>query len=249
VRYFSSITSTNDEALDWAAQGASNNSLVVADTQTRGRGRFNRQWITQPGAALAFSMILQARPAELEQAQLFSPLAALAICMALEEDFSLQPQIKWPNDILLNSQKTAGILVESIWNSPQSASIVIGVGINIAPSSVPAAEELLFPATCVETVLGKSIDRQILLVSVLKKITLLRSQLGKDEFINNWQKRLAFLGQWVKIEKADRPDFIGRLQGIDRQGNLHLQTEVGDEVAISVGEVHLRPLSSHRQQE
>ena len=113
LRWFDSIGSTNDEALAWAAAGADDLSIVIADEQTQGRGRLNRRWFTPKGSALAFSLIL--RPAASAHLSRTVGLAALSIaesCLNL----GLAPRIKWPNDILLNGRKTAGILVESGWS-------------------------------------------------------------------------------------------------------------------------------------
>ena len=106
-RYYESATSTNDLALDWAASGAPDGALIVADTQTAGRGRLSRRWITPPGSALAFSLVLRPTAQELAKPALFSPLGGLALSIALESLFDLHPAIKWPNDVLLNGQKTA----------------------------------------------------------------------------------------------------------------------------------------------
>src|SRR5512133_1733408 len=93
IRSFQVIGSTNDEALAWAAAGAEDGCLVFADEQTQGRGRLNRHWITRPGAALAFSVILRPRPEEMDRVGFFSPLGALAISQALEMSLGLSPQI------------------------------------------------------------------------------------------------------------------------------------------------------------
>ena len=115
IRYFETIGSTNDEALAWIQAGSQDGCLVIADQQTQGRGRLNRRWITHPGAALAFSLILQPTAGEIDRLEFFSPLGALAICQAMEELYGLNPQIKWPNDVLLQGRKIAGILVETAW--------------------------------------------------------------------------------------------------------------------------------------
>ena len=112
LRYFDAAGSTNDIALQWIESGAEDFSLVVADQQTAGRGRMQRKWVTNPGAALAFSLILHLTPEEISLAGLIPFMAGAAVSSALEQLYSLTPQIKWPNDILLKKKKTAGILVE-----------------------------------------------------------------------------------------------------------------------------------------
>ena len=145
LRYYDVTGSTNDQALAWADSGARDGSLVIADVQTAGRGRTGRKWITIPGGGLAFSLILL--PTEDEQSffSLFSPLGALGISQALIDDYHLPTLIKYPNDILLNRQKTAGILVEANWLGEKPQCLVIGIGLNIAPASVPPPDQLLFP--------------------------------------------------------------------------------------------------------
>src|SRR5688572_5009269 len=112
LRYFDSIGSTNDEALAWAASNAEDLSIVIADEQTRGRGRLHRTWHTPKGSALAVSLILRPDKSTSPHLSRIVGLAALSIFDAMLT-FGLTPQIKWPNDILLNRKKIAGILVES----------------------------------------------------------------------------------------------------------------------------------------
>jgi BirA family transcriptional regulator, biotin operon repressor / biotin---[acetyl-CoA-carboxylase] ligase len=248
IRYFDTIGSTNDEALAWTAAGAEDGCLVIADQQTKGRGRFQRRWITHPGAALAFSMILHPTPDEMNQVGFFSPLGALAICQALEEKLGLAAQIKWPNDVILARKKAAGILVEAAWMGDQLQGIVIGIGLNIAAEAVPPANELLFPAISVEEALGpaakrKPVDREDLLRSILQGIFTWRSRLAEESFHHAWEERLAFREEWVRIEEAGDEEsgpISGQITGIDPKGNLLLRNSVGKTVAVVVGDVHLR---------
>ena len=154
LRYFDSIGSTNDEALAWAAAGARDLSIVIADEQTQGRGRLDRKWFTPKGSGLAFSLIL--RPSATLRPHLSRTvgLAALSIAESCS-GLGLAPRIKWPNDILLNGKKTAGILIETVWSGDDVDSLVIGMGINVHKASVPPAELLQFPATSLEDELGE----------------------------------------------------------------------------------------------
>ena len=169
VRYFSSIGSTNDEALNWSEQHAADLSLVVADEQTAGRGRSGRKWFTPAGCALAFSLILSPTPDELSYPARITALGALALVDTLQNQ-GLRPLIKWPNDVLIHDRKVAGILVESRWSGASPDCFVLGMGVNIRAGSVPPKEEVPFPATCVEGELGKSIDRTQLLLVVLSHL-------------------------------------------------------------------------------
>lgn len=241
IQYFDTISSTNDVAMQWIETGAPDLSIVVADQQTHGRGRLDRKWITNPGCALAFSLILTPSKAEKANIALFSPLVALALALTLEEKYGLKPQIKWPNDILINKKKISGILVEANWTGLAIAGVVIGIGINIAPSSIPPPEQLLFPATCVEAEIGSPVDRFDLLRTYLNSFRNLRSSLGTEKFFQQWEQRLAFRNKQVRIEATGRGTIFGVLKGITKTGNLLLQKNTGELVEIEIGDVHLRP--------
>lgn len=244
LRYADVTGSTNDEALQWLVDGAADGCLVVADQQTSGRGRFNRRWITRPGSALAFSLILV--PTAEEQAYMtrFSPLGALATCQALEEILSLSPQIKWPNDVLLNGRKASGILVEAAVQGEGFLGVVIGIGINVSPDSVPPDAEVMFPATSVEQAAGYSIDRWDLLQAILQRIFDWRKQIASSAFQQAWEDRLAFRGQTVIVREVagEGSPLTGEVIGLDTAGNLLLRNANGEMIPVQVGDVHLRPV-------
>lgn len=241
IRAFDQIGSTNDEAVRWASEGAADGCLVVADTQTQGRGRFQRRWVTQPGAALAFTLIVRPTPAEMANLGLFSPLGALSIAQALETRYGLGPQIKWPNDVLLERRKVAGILVESVLVGEEVQSIVVGIGINVSSAAVPPPSDLLFPATSVEDVARRAVDRYELLGEVLRQTFQWRARLEPVTFTQAWSQRLAFRDEWVQITENGREPITGKVTGVDREGNLLLLGKNGETLTIVVGDLHLRP--------
>ncbi len=240
VRYLPVTGSTNADALAWAAAGAPDGCLVVADEQTAGRGRLDRRWYTPPGSALAFSLILRATPMERPHLGLFSPLAGLALWKTLLT-YGLPVKIKWPNDVLLNGRKTAGILAEADWTDANRPVVVLGLGVNVRPESVPPQNLLRFPATCVEVAFGGAVDRLTLLREVLSAFFALRPQLGSPEMLQIWQRALAFLGETVYIENEGQPVKWGVLLGVDATGALRLKPESGPELTIPAGDVSLRP--------
>lgn len=263
LRYFDTIGSTNAEAARWAQEGAPDLSLVIADEQTAGRGRHGRRWHTPPGAALAFSLVL--RPENLpgvnsqmvegnESQRTLSRLAglgALAVCDGLEDysghyDKHIHPIIKWPNDVLVNGRKLSGVLAESRWEGDRLDAAILGIGINVAPISIPSESELSFPATCVSEVLAKTVDRVQLLRLVLKALVNWRGQLLSEAFMMAWERRLAYVGQRVRIfmAVADHDDSLveGDILGLSQDGALRLQTPSGELLNLHSGEVHLRPV-------
>jgi BirA family biotin operon repressor/biotin-[acetyl-CoA-carboxylase] ligase len=241
IRYFDQTGSTNDEALAWADSGAPDGALVAADSQTAGRGRLARRWVTHPGAALACSLILRPHPWEIDRVGLFSPLGALAVAEALEKEFALQPRIKWPNDVLLDGRKVCGILLDASWLGDQLAALVIGIGVNVLAAAVPPPEELLFPATSVESALGRAVAREDLLRSVLASFFAWREKIASAEFLAAWDQRLAYRGERVEIEQAGAAPLTGTVLGVRDTGALRLRIASGDEILVIAGDVRLRP--------
>jgi BirA family biotin operon repressor/biotin-[acetyl-CoA-carboxylase] ligase len=243
VHYFAQIGSTNDYAQMLLEQGAPDGTLVVADAQIQGRGRLGRRWVTTSGAALAFSLALRPNLSEQEQLAFFSPLAGLAVCKTLMDGYGLPAEVKWPNDVLLNRRKVCGVLVEAVWLGSHLQGVVVGIGINVTLPSVPPDCEVLFPATCVEQVLGRPLEREALLAAILRQFFALRPSLGSVAFRQDWQARLAFRGQGVRVDLPGTEQALtGQVIGIDEQGNLRLRTPSGEEVCVTVGDVRLRPL-------
>lgn len=240
IHYFDSVGSTNNEALAWATSGARDMSLVLADEQTEGRGRLDRKWFTPRGTALAFSLILRPTLAEKPYLTRIVGLAALAVVDALRTR-GLVAQIKWPNDVLLNGRKVAGILVESVWSGEEIDCVVIGIGLNVFKGAVPSDDVLFFPATSLEQSLGPEVQRENILHDILAGIIALRPHLGSDSFMASWDKALAFRGDPVQVEQADGDWITGRLLGLEPDGSLKLADEAGKPTTVRFGDVRLRP--------
>ena len=240
MRYFDSIGSTNNEALAWATSDAKDLSLVIADEQTAGRGRLDRKWLTPKGTALAVSLILRPTAEEKPYLTRTVGLAALAVADALRTR-GLVAQIKWPNDVLLNGRKVAGILIESVWSGEEVDCLVIGIGINILKGAVPSAELLQFPATSLEESLGPDVQREEILHDILAGMIALRPHINTDSFIASWEKALAFRGEPVQIEEGNGNLITGKLLGLESDGSLRLSDEQGNSITVRFGDVRLRP--------
>jgi BirA family transcriptional regulator, biotin operon repressor / biotin---[acetyl-CoA-carboxylase] ligase len=235
IRYLASTPSTNDDALKWIEDGSVDNCLVIADEQTAGRGRMQRRWITRKGAALAFSIIFKPQPSA--TIPLFAPLGALGVAMALENLYSIQPQIKWPNDVLINRKKVCGILTEASWQGDVLAGVVLGIGINIALTSVRLEDEFRFPAVSLQESLGFLVDRLDLLAEVLKQIFKWQARMGSEEFIAEWNRRLAFRGEQVAISQPGQDVLTGTILQISQDGLLWVRRDDGEELPVSAGDV------------
>ena len=235
-RFFPVVGSTNDIAVDWAEKGAPEWALVIADAQTAGRGRENRRWVTEPGCALAMSLILRPSPVEVEFAPRFTALAALGLIEALAE-WGLHAELKWPNDVLLAGKKVAGVLVEADWQADQVRSVVIGMGVNVSSGSVPPPETLHYPATAVEIVLGSSVDRWALLASTILAMQRYRNILTAHAFLGAWNGNLAQRGSWVWFRVADNEPRRMKVLEVQVDGQLALEQADGRVISTASGEI------------
>ncbi len=242
IQYFDTVNSTNDIAADWVLRGAPDLSLVIADEQVAGRGRQGRRWHTPPGAALAVSLILRpAPPGDVIPLGRYAALGALAVHQALAEGYGLPASIKWPNDVLLGREKVCGVLAEAGWVGDQPEGLVLGIGVNVAPGAIPPPNELRFPATSVESFLGYALNRWELLAKILAGVLVWRARLPAPDFVQEWEARLAFRGEVVRLGEVE-----GTLAGLSPEGHLRLETATGVQ-AFPVGDLSLRPVDSARK--
>jgi len=215
--------------------------LLIAKTQTAGRGRAGRTWHSLPGQSLTFSLAWKfQRPL---QALLGLPLAvgvALAEALAV---FQIEVALKWPNDVLYNGKKLAGVLIESAraQQEPYPASwAVIGVGVNLRLDDAMLAQ-IGSPATGIA--LLADLDRDMLYATLISSLaeTLVRFEHeGLAAFVTRWNALDAYRGQAVRILDAGQVRHEGIAAGIDDSGRFQLDTAQG-KIAVMAGDVSLRP--------
>jgi BirA family biotin operon repressor/biotin-[acetyl-CoA-carboxylase] ligase len=228
--------STNYLALAWAQAGAADGALVLADAQTAGRGRGDRHWVTRPGVALAMSLIYRPTPQEAANLTRFTPLAALGLVQALAK-WDLEAQIKWPNDVLLGSKKVAGVLVEADWQAEHPDALVVGMGVNVLTAAVPPADEVRYPATAVETELGREVDRWAILAEILHSMKYYRTILTGDRFLAEWNRHLACKGDQVRFRFPDGRAQTAEVVEVRSDGRLALKPAGGEILLAVAGEI------------
>lgn len=235
-----SVGSTNDVALGLAEAGAPEGALVVADSQTRGRGRGGQAWQTRPGTALAMSLLLRPRQIRPETAWGITVAGALAVAEALETE-GAAPSIKWPNDVLLGERKVAGLLADVGWEGERLLYAVLGIGVNVLLGSAPPDESVDYPATSLEHELGRPVDRGTLLLATLESLARWYRKLGTVGLREAWWQRMAFRDQRVSVWDG-REEVRGRLAGIDAAGGVVLALDGGERVNVGAGAARLRPI-------
>jgi len=242
IYLYPEVNSTNLVAEEKIKAGAPPFSIVVADSQTEGKGRLGRKWITRAGKALALSWILYPEPGRLQPETLgkLSGLAPVALAEVLREEYALPAEIKWPNDVLVEGKKVAGVLVDVRWNGCDVADVVLGIGVNVARDSIPPSGELNYPAISLEEAAGKGIFRLDLLVQIIESLLKWYSRLVEPSFIQAWNSMLAFKGQQVKLTTDRGLRGQGKVAGISDDGSLILISEAGIETEYHAGEIQLR---------
>lgn len=232
------LESTNVRAKELARQGCVHGQVVLARRQSSGRGRLQRPW-GSPRGGLWMSVVLQP-DLSLADASKLTLAASIAIVDAVEELFSLRLGIKWPNDLMFDGMKIAGILGEVVgeWNAVQT--LILGIGINANFPSTQLSPS--FKATTLLEVLKVEVDLNILAATILKHLEKQVISLeGKafEELRVRWLERAVSLGKEVRILRGEQV-IQGIFKGITIDGSLLLETEAGEK-SFSAGEVQLRP--------
>jgi BirA family transcriptional regulator, biotin operon repressor / biotin---[acetyl-CoA-carboxylase] ligase len=242
IRWFTSVDSTNRHLLSEAARGCPEGIVAVADEQTAGRGRHGRTWSAAPGAALLVSVLL--RPdLPSERLHLVTLAAGIAAAEAVQEVAGLNARLKWPNDLVVNDRKLAGILAETTGTGSAgtgtggTGGVVVGMGLNLRSDDFPA--EIVELATACDRHSAREVDRSELLVAWLHALD---RRLGAlDEVVAAAAARSATLGRRVRVELT-LDAFDGVATGMTSEGYLVVTRDDGGEQIVTAGDVvHLRP--------
>jgi BirA family biotin operon repressor/biotin-[acetyl-CoA-carboxylase] ligase len=233
-----SVTSTMDVCESFARAGADEGLVVIADEQTAGRGRAGRIWTASPGDALLGSILLRP-PVPPARLGLLPLLIGVAVAESIEAVASLQCMLKWPNDVVIETRKIAGILVQSRLIGSAVSHVIVGVGINVNAerSSLPEG------ATSMALECGYDFDREALLVDLLRNVDRDYSNwIDADGVfsLDRWRARSAFNGELVSVIQDDAM-LEGVMDGVTDDGRLLLRLATGEVRTLSIGEIHRGP--------
>ncbi len=234
VIYLERTGSTNDVVLREAAEGAPEGLLVVADEQTAGRGRQDREWWAPPGTALLMSLLLRPSMAAGLASQLTMCLG-LGAAEGVEQIAGLHPRLKWPNDLLLDGRKLAGMLTELRLSGDQLAFAVLGLGLNV---NLDFTSTDLAPfAVSLQMALGHPVERLPLLAAILERCESWYERLLSGESPHAaWSARLETVGRPVVVSLADGT-LEGLAVGVNAQGALLVQADDGQVHTVWAGDV------------
>ena len=228
AQFYSSLDSTNLETKRLAETDDKKSALIVADTQTAGRGRMGRTWESPKGLGLYFSLLLypKLKPAA---AALLTLAAGWSLAVTLKELGAAPIIIKWPNDILLKGKKIAGILCEMRSMGPEVKSVVVGIGINLSQKPNDFSPALTDTAGSLGQLTGKTWDREKILKNFLKfylsEIKKIEAG-GAADLIQRWEGTSDFLGRKIKARSGEKL-LEGTVLGLNPQGHLRLKLPDG----------------------
>lgn len=228
IHYEESVPSTQKIAHDLAGNGAVEGTLVIADEQTAGRGRLMREWHSSLGNGVWMSLILKPHLPP-QKAPQFTLITAVAVVQAIEEVTELQPQIKWPNDILINGKKVTGILTELQAESDKINSIIIGIGMNVNHSIEHFPDEIQSIATSLAIEQGAQLSRAKVVQTILERMESLYTLYMKEGFTPIkllWESYAVSIGKRIRARTINGT-IEGTALGITADGVLKIEDQAG----------------------
>ncbi|MDX1386892.1 MAG: biotin--[acetyl-CoA-carboxylase] ligase [bacterium] len=231
--FFAEIGSTNDQALDLGRSGGEGPALIVAGSQSAGRGRQGRHWESPPGQGLYFSLLLKPELSP-KEATMLTLAGGLAIQESLHSLGAEKALLKWPNDIFIQGKKVGGVLSEMDSRSESVDFVVLGVGINVTQSQGDFPEEIKDIAGSLASTTGKTWDPSDLLpplvTAILEEANKLEQE-GSVQLLNRWEEESDFIGKKVKAQMASG-SATGTVAGLSPEGYLRLKLDEGKEVTL-----------------
>ncbi len=233
--------STNADAFRLAEQGAPEGTVVLADSQSGGKGRLGRVWTSPKGVNLYTSIILRPTVMPAEAAQL-TFLSAVAVALAIESITEFKPEIKWPNDVLIGGRKIAGLLNEMSSETDRVNFVILGIGVNLNMNSDQFPADLRCPATSLLLEQGRPVGRVQFAAAMLSELDRLYAEFlskGFGPVRKEWQQRCNAAGKQVEVSDAGKEILSGMFVGIDTDGALLVQRTNGAIERVISGDVRV----------
>lgn len=230
---FETIASTNDEAIRLAKLGVDEGMCITSRSQTNGRGRNGRIWVSPSDSGLYFSIVLRPK-IEPKFISLLTLMTAVAVYETLKNTFSLSPDIKWVNDIHINGRKICGILAEA-FETEIGIAVVVGIGINLNSQNFPV--EFCEIATSILSESGEKPDIEILLQNLTKQFLKLYENFDPKTIREMWAERSSYaFGKSVSVVLNDETIY-GTTRGLEENGALRVEIENNEIVIVQAGDV------------
>jgi BirA family biotin operon repressor/biotin-[acetyl-CoA-carboxylase] ligase len=234
---YAQTSSTNDIAMELAADGMQEGTLVVAEGQTSGKGRRERRWISPVGTSILASLILRP-PIATHEAHIVTLISAAAVAQAIRSVTQLPALIKWPNDVIVNGRKVSGVLTEMRTDAGQISFIVVGIGVTVNIPRDRFPTEIMEVATSLSAELGSHVSRIALLQEILRQLEHRYVKLKareNDTLVAEWKNLSATIGRQVSIS-LPRRIARGHALDMDETGALLIRVNTGQIQRITADE-------------
>ncbi len=238
IHFFDKLYSTNDRAAHIARQGAPEGTVIISETQEGGRGRLGRAWTSPPGVNVYASVILRPRAAP-HELQGITLLGAVAVAEAVSHFTTRAPSVKWPNDVLLDSKKVAGILMEMHTEAEMASFVIAGIGVNVNMTKNMFPRELNRRATSIIAASEGEVSRTdftqrlFLSLEIWYKIFL---EKGLSAIIEAWRKYFTSEGKPVRV-RVFKNTIDGTCLGVDNDGALLIRLASGATKRVLAGDI------------
>ncbi len=239
IHIYKSVESTNKTAKEMAVAGAEHGTVIIADCQTMGRGRYCRKFFS-PSGGLYMSIVLRPEVLHFENPTFVTAFAAVSVCEAIESISKKTPQIKWVNDIFIDGKKVCGILTEAVTDLESGALdwIVLGIGINVYTRTEDFPDALQATATSIYPEERMSSVRNKLSAQIINKILGFETSPSKTDIFEKYKKRLVMLGKEITVIQ-NQLEYKATAVDVDSFGRLIVKNENDERITLSFGEIRI----------
>ena len=221
--YAEEVPSTNTELLNESEFYKKHGTVLLSEKQTEGKGRKNRVWYSDDKLNLTFSILIT-EPKYLQKISIINFVASLALAVSIENLYQLKTELKWPNDILIDGKKTAGILIESTSKGSKISRLVIGMGLNV--NQISFQRKFTTEPTSLKKELGHPVEREKTLADILNNIEEILNTSNKfpDKILEDWKAKCNMISRRITVVHNDVTKH-GIFNDIDKNGFLVLRTD------------------------
>ncbi|MDR1558855.1 MAG: biotin--[acetyl-CoA-carboxylase] ligase [Clostridiales bacterium] len=237
-----SVSSTNDAAKEMVRSGGAPGSVIVANTQSSGRGRNGRTFSSPEGGIYASFIFAEEQIPYIRQFLSFAP--CIAACAVMERLLGVRPSVKWPNDILLNGGKVCGILSETLMGTDISG-IIIGIGVNLSTELESLPEEIRLTASTLKQY-ANNLSRNEFIAGLVRELDNIRASFTKEQYLSEYKKRLTTLGNEI-IVISRRGEILAKALDVTEDGGLLIEKTDGVVEKIYEGDISIRNSARQRR--
>lgn len=240
IYYFDTIDSTNKKAKELAIEGMPHGTLVIANEQTAGKGRYGRSFESPKDSGIYMSLILKPSELAYQHPTIITSYAAAVVTKVVAEMTGKQLGIKWVNDLFLENKKVCGILTEAVtdFESGMMEWIVLGIGLNVSTETDIFSEEVSQKARAIFEKEGVEVNRNELVANIMSSLLSLHQELNEVDMMQLYKENSMVVGKKVLIQQG-KEEFFVTVKDIDTEGQLIIETETGEVKTFNSGEIRI----------